>query len=394
MTPESGPRYERLLVHYAEIGTKGGNRAFFERRLAGNLGGALRPLGIAKFRREPGRLTGEIPEGADVEAILARGAGLPGVAWLAPAERVDATIEAIEEAAVRQAANHGDAVFRVETRRTDKRFPMDSLEVNRRVGARIVEASGRKVSLGAPEVTYGVEIDRDRAYVFSDRREGPGGLPVGSEGELVALISGGIDSPVAAYLMLLRGCRVRLVHFLNRSVSTNRVVEKVRDLAAKLALYHGPITLSVVPFEELQREIVMVVPDRYRMIVYRRAMFRIAERIRAAAGAFGFVTGDSVGQVASQTLENLRVIHDAADWPVYSPLAGMSKREITDRSKAIDTYEISIRPHEDCCSFMVAKHPETKARLEDVLGVEEKVRFEAGIEAALAGAEEILVRPA
>ena len=217
-------------------------------------------------------------------------------------------------------------------------------------------------------------------------------MPVGSEGLLVSLVSGGIDSPVAAFSMMVRGCRIHLVHFLNRSVATNRVVEKIDALAERLCLFHGPLDLTIVPFEGLQREIVMVVPAKYRMIVYRRTMFWIAEAIREKTGALGFVTGDSVGQVASQTLENLRVIHDAADWPVYSPLCGTSKDRITNMAKRIGTYETSIIPHEDCCSFLVAKHPETRARLEDVRRLE-VFEIEEGVRQALEGAERRTFRP-
>ncbi|MCZ6695010.1 MAG: tRNA 4-thiouridine(8) synthase ThiI, partial [Acidobacteria bacterium] len=236
--------------------------------------------------------------------------------------------------------------------------------------------------LAHAQYRYGVQIDRALANVFWDRREGPGGLPVGSQGTVVALMSGGIDSPVAAWRMMVRGCRVHLVHFLNRSVSTNRVVEKIEALADRLSLFHGSIALSIVPFEELQREIVMIVPDRFRMIVYRRMMFRIAEGIREKVGALGFVTGDSVGQVASQTLENLRCIYDAAEWPIYAPLSGLSKREIIEAAKEIGTYETSIIPHDDCCSFMIAKHPATRADLEKVRAME-TFDVEGGIVAAL-----------
>lgn len=386
MSPESTPEYDRILVHYAEIGTKGGNRPAFEARLKKNLAGAARGLGLGPFRREPGRLTADVIDPARLEEALGRLVQVPGVAWVAPAVRVDPDIEQIAKVAVAMAVNHPEGRFRVDTRRTDKSFPMDSLAVNRRVGADIVEATSRRVSLGEPDVSYGVQIDKSRAYVAWDRREGPGGLPVGSEGGLVALLSGGIDSPVSAWRMLTRGCKVHLVHFLNRTVGTNRVVDKINDIATRLSLYHGPIDLSVVPFEALQREIVMVVPAKYRMIVYRRAMFRIAERIREEIGGFGFVTGDSVGQVASQTLENLHCIREAADYPVYAPLAGTAKKDIVDLAKSIGTYEISIRPHEDCCSFMVAKHPATKARLGEIRAVE-TFDMEAGVAEALAGRE-------
>jgi thiamine biosynthesis protein ThiI len=383
---------DRVLVHYSEIGIKGGNRPAFEARLRRNLDGAVRGLGAGKMRRESGRLTAPLDRDADVEAMLRRIVQVPGVAWCAPARVVESDVEAISRVAVEMAVAHPESKFRIRTRRSDKSFPLDSLAVNRQVGAAVVEATGRGVSLDHADYEYGVEIDKGRTYVYWDRREGPGGLPVGSEGLLVALVSGGIDSPVAAYAMMVRGCRIHLVHFLNRSVTTRRVVDKVTALAEHLSLFHGPIDLSIVPFEGLQREIVMVVPAKHRMIVYRRMMFRIAELVREEVGGYGFVTGDSVGQVASQTLENLRVIHDAADWPVYSPLCGMTKTQITDLARKIGTYKTSIIPHEDCCSFLVAKHPETRAVLEEVRAME-RFDVEAGVRQALEGIEPHTLRP-
>jgi len=392
MSTESTPPADRILVHYAEIGTKGGNRKMFEKCLMRNLDDAGAGLGLGDFRREPGRVSASVGDPERVPEIIDRLRMIPGVAWLAPAVALKPDLERITAVAVARAVEHPDSVFRVDTRRTDKTFPMDSLAVNRHVGAAIVAATGRTVNLRDPEYTYSVEIDKKRAYVVWDRQEGFGGLPVGCEGTLVSLLSGGIDSPVSAFAMMRRGCRVHLAHFLNRSLSSNRVVEKIHDIAQRLSWFHGPIDLSVVPFGELQREIVMVVPAKYRMIVYRRAMFRIAELIRADLGALGFVTGDSVGQVASQTLENLHVIREAAEYPIYSPLAGTSKLEIVNLAKKIGTFEISIRPHEDCCSFMVAKHPATKARLGEVRAVEQ-FDMEAGAAAAFAGRETIRFAP-
>jgi thiamine biosynthesis protein ThiI len=393
MHPDSAIAHDRILIHYSEIGTKGTNRRYFETALCRNVQGALSGLGAGTVRREAGRLVARLAEDADLSGIQARLSQVPGVAWHAPARTLPSEIDAITEAVVAMALPHPKETFRVSARRADKDFPMDSLAVNRHVGRAVVEATGRSVSLDHAAYAYGVEIDRRRSYAYWDRRPGCGGLPVGTQGPLVALVSGGIDSPVAAFRMMLRGCRIHLVHFLNYSVGSARVSEKVRDLARRLSLYHGPLTLTILPFEDLQREIVMVVPAKHRMIVYRRMMLRIAEEIREEVGAHGFVTGDSVGQVASQTLENLRAIHDAADWPVYSPLAGMDKNEITDQARAIGTYEISIRPGEDCCSFLVARHPETRADLEEIRALE---RFDPGpgIRDALERRQEETFRPA
>ncbi len=383
---DTPPPYDRILLHYAEIGTKGGNRKVFEVQLSRNVAGAVGQHGIGSIRRESGRLSAAIGKRADIEAILEGLGRVPGLAWFAPAVTIEPDIEAITQTVVAMAKLHPDTTFRVSTQRSHKPFPLKSPEVNRLVGAAVVEAMGRPVSLDHAEFSYGVQIDKTRAYVHWDRRPGLGGLPVGSQGTLVALLSGGIDSPVAAEQMMLRGCRVHLVHFLNRSISTSQVVKKIKALAERLSLFHGPLNLTIVPFDELQREIVMVVPAKVRMIVYRRMMFRIAERIREEIRGLGFITGDSVGQVASQTLENLRAIRDGVDWPIYSPLAGESKQEITDQAKAIGTYETSILPHEDCCSFLVAKHPETRAKLEEIRATEQ-FDVDHGVEVALAGRE-------
>jgi thiamine biosynthesis protein ThiI len=389
MASRPAPPCDRLLVHYAEIGTKGGNRPMFEATLGRNLDGALRGFLAGWFGRESGRLTARLGPGADAGAASARAAMLPGVAWCAPVRTVPSDLDAIREAVLALALSHDEGPFRIEARRTDKAFPLDSPAINAALGAAVVEATGRPVSLGAPRHTYGVEVDRRRSYVFGDRHEGPGGLPVGCEGELVALVSGGLDSPVAAWRMMVRGCRIHLVHFLNRSVATNRVVDKIEALAARLSVFHGPLPLTFIPFDEAQREIVMVVPSEIRMIVYRRMMLRIAELLRAERRAMGFVTGDSVGQVASQTLENLAVINAVARWPVFAPLCGLNKSEITGMARRIGTYETSILPHEDCCSFLVARHPETRAELAAVEAME---RFDAATLAArlFAGREERL----
>lgn len=385
-TPLPQKPYDRIILHYAEIGTKGGNRKAFEEKLARNVAGAVGQYGIGGIRRETGRLSASLKKGADLPAIMEGLGRVPGLAWFAPALSLEPDFQAISDAVVTMASLHPDTTFRVTTHRSYKQFPMKSPEVNREIGAAVVEAMGRQVSLAHADITYGVQIDKNLAYVHWDRREGLGGLPVGTQGTLIALLSGGIDSPVAAEQMMLRGCCIHLVHFLNRSISTNRVVKKIKALAEQLSLFHGPLNLTIVPFEELQREIVMVVPAKLRMIVYRRMMFRIAERIRQEVRGLGFVTGDSVGQVASQTLENLRAIRHGVEWPVYSPLAGASKLDITYLAQKIGTYEISIQPHEDCCSFLVAKHPETRAKLEEVLA-SEQFDVDHGVDVCLAARE-------
>jgi thiamine biosynthesis protein ThiI len=233
------------------------------------------------------------------------------------------------------------------------------------------------VDLSNPQVTVWIEICDKEAYVYSRRVEGIGGLPVGVAGRVVALISGGIDSPVAAFMAMKRGCEVVAVHFFNQTMHSPKVREKIRMLAEKLAEYQGKVRLYMVPFKDVQFEIINRVPSKLRMVVYRRSMMRMANLIAEKEGCKAVVTGDSLSQVASQTLENINVIYSASNLAVLPPLIGMDKEEIVAIAKRIGTYEISILPYEDCCSFMVAQHPETRAKIEDVVkceGLEELER--------------------
>jgi thiamine biosynthesis protein ThiI len=377
-----------IVVHYAEIALKGGNRPWFETRLKDDLSERLSGLASAKVRRERGRIVISLEEAtdADVAAAVARIGRTPGVAWFAAAREVTPDVEALRVEVVARARTAAGS-FRVETKRSDKTFPLTSMEVDRDVGAAVVEATGRKVDLEEADSVYGIEIANKRAFVFGDRLPGPGGLPVGTAGKVVALISGGIDSPVAAWRMMRRGCRVLGVHFLNASIGGEGVREKLDLLGEALALWQGKFTLRIVPFEALQRAIVAAVPADHRMLVYRRTMLRLADRIRDREGAKALVTGDSVGQVASQTLDNLACVYSAVPPPVLSPLCGAEKTEIIDRAKRIGTYEASILPHQDCCSYLIAEHPATKADAREVEAMEKAVVWGTLLEEALQGTE-------
>lgn len=376
-----------LVVHYAEIGTKGRNRPQFERRLMAHLGLALKDVGIAAgVKRMPGRLTVTLPEGADPEVALTRLTKVAGVADVACGVAVPADLASISAAAVDLLAAGPPGSFKLEVRRGDKTFPLDSIAVARQVGAACVAASGRRVDVHHPDVTVHVEIPSKVALVIGPSRPGPGGLPSGSTGRLLAFLSGGLDSPVAAWKMMRRGARVTAVHFWNRTLQGNAVLEKIEDLCRVLALTQGEVPLVVVPFEPMQRAIVAMVPEHVRMVVYRRAMLRIARALADREKALGYVTGDSLGQVASQTGENLRTIHAVADRPVFAPLIGDDKVEVVALARRLGTFEISIRPHEDCCSFLVAAHPATRTRPDVIARLEEGIPWDALVAEALAGA--------
>jgi thiamine biosynthesis protein ThiI len=378
---------QTVVVHYAEIGTKGKNRVLFERRLMAHLGMALRDVGIGvNVRRVSGRLTIDLPEGADAEVALARLVKVPGVSHVAIGVSVPADVEALSDAAVAFLKAAPPGTFKIDTRRGDKTFPLDSIALNRAIGSACVEATGRGVDVHHPVVTVRVEVPGKTCYVIGHARPGPGGLPPGTTGHLLALLSGGIDSPVAAWKMMRRGARVTAVHFWNKTLEGNAVLEKLEDLCRVLALAQGEVPLVVVPFEAMQRAIVAHVPAALRMVIYRRAMLRIASRVARSERAIGYVTGDSLGQVASQTAENLRSIHAAADLPVYSPLIGDDKMEVVALARRIGTFEVSIRPHEDCCSFMVAEHPATRTSARQIEAAEEGIAWGDLVEEALAGA--------
>jgi len=368
------------VIHYSEIGLKGKNRDYFERALVRNI---ARSLGDPdrKVKRRFGRI---IVEDGSVEIAEAL-KFIPGIKYFARAKRTSLEIEEIKAAALELAEADGARSFKIAARRADKNFPLDSIGINRLVGAHVQGATGKAVSLDEPELTIYIEIYDNEAYVYRERVSGFGGLPVGTAGKVVSLLSGGIDSPVAASLMMKRGCEVVLLHFFNETIHSPGVRRKIALLGEALTRIQPEIRLYMVPFGELQREIIKFIPARYRMLVYRRLMMRIADEIATAEGAKALITGDSLAQVASQTLENLRVIYAAAHRPVLAPLIGFDKEETIRLARRIGTYEISIMPYEDCCSFMIAKHPETRGRLELIEELEENLQLD--IQAAAAEAE-------
>lgn len=349
------------VVHYGEVGIKGKNREFFERKLIETI---KRATGV-KVRRKYGRIEVEYREG--LESRLSK---IPGIRYFGVGFKTDLDLESIKKAALEVLPDNFET-FKVDTSRSNKSFPMNSVEVNRKVGAFIVENTGKKVDLTNPDVTVWIEICEKEAYVYSKRYEGIGGLPVGVAGRVVALISGGIDSPVAAFMAMKRGCEVVAVHFFNQTMHSTKVREKIRILAEKLAEYQGYMKLYMVPFKDVQFEIINRVPPRLRMVVYRRSMMRMANLIAEKEGCKAVITGDSLSQVASQTLDNINVIYSASKLAVLPPLIGMDKEEIVVLAKRIGTYEISILPYEDCCSFMVAQHPETRAKIGEVVKYED-----------------------
>jgi tRNA uracil 4-sulfurtransferase len=363
---------DSVLIRYHEIALKKGNRQYFTELLKRNVLAAVKDLGIKEIRSLPARLLLTFKN--DVEPTLAveRIGRVFGIANFSLVKRTARDIDALRSGILQQVNGTHFASFRIETQRGDKTFPFTSPEINRLLGAAVKEKSGARVDLTNPELTVTVEILPRDAFFGFNRIAGPGGLPVGASGRLIALISGGIDSPVAAYRMMQRGCRVIFVHFHSAPYQDKTSQEKVRQLVTNLTRHQFRSRLHLVPFGEIQRQIVASVARPLRVILYRRMMLRIAEAIAGKEKAKALVTGESLGQVASQTLDNMAVIQRASRLPILRPLVGMDKQEIIDQARRIETFDISSIPDQDCCQLFVPKHPATKARFDEVEEAESK----------------------
>jgi thiamine biosynthesis protein ThiI len=377
------------LVHYHEVSLKRGNRPLFLRLLQQNLARATGDLGPARIVQLPGRIMLDLADHRDPEAVAERLARVPGVANLALAERTASSLEAMERAVERAVGGRTFASFRITARRAFKTFPLSSVDLNRALGAHVLQLRPEvRVDLEHPELTVHVEVLPAEAFVYCNRRPGAGGLPVGSSGTVAALLSGGIDSPVAGWRMMKRGCRVVFVHFHSVPYLPDVSRQKARDLVARLTEWQYYSRLFLVPFGEIQREVVLSVPAHARVIVYRRLMVRIAEGLARGVGAAALVTGDSLGQVASQTLQNLARVDEAATLPILRPLIGMDKIEITAQARALGTFEISIEPDADCCTLFVPPHPGTRMSSEEAARSEARLDLPALVKAGLDGAVE------
>ena len=307
-----------------------------------------------------------------------------GVANFAKAGRTPLDIDAIAEAILRGLGPEDPASFRVSVRRADKRFPLTSPEIEREVGGRIKIARGWRVNLGKPELTIHVETLRTEAFYSFGKERGAGGLPTGVSGRVACLLSGGIDSPVAAWRMMRRGCRVVFVHFHSYPILSRASQEKARELARLLTTFQFRSRLLLVPFGEIQQRVVLSVPPPLRVVIYRRLMMRIAETLAHTNRVQALVTGDVVGQVASQTIENLTSINEVVTMPVLRPLIGLDKDEITAEAQRLGTYPVSIIPDQDCCTLFTPRHPATRARKVDVDAAESALEIDDIVSQAVA----------
>lgn len=357
---------DSVLVRYHEIALKKGNRAYFTELLKKNLLAAVKDLGAKEIRSLPARLLLTFKNEVPAATLIERMSTVFGVANFSIVERTARDIDALRGRILESLNGGRFQSFRIETQRGDKTFPLTSPEINRQLGAAVQEKSGARVDLENAEFTVTVEILPRDAFFGFNKIAGAGGLPVGSSGRVAALISGGFDSPVAAYRMMQRGCRIIFVHFHSVPYQDKTSQEKVRQLVQLLTRHQFTSRLYMVPFGEIQRQIVTTVARPLRVVLYRRMMLRIAEAIARQEKAKALITGESLGQVASQTLDNMAVIQQAARLPILRPLVGMDKQEIIDQARRIGTFEVSSIPDQDCCQLFVPKHPATKARFIDV----------------------------
>ncbi|MDF2588268.1 MAG: thiI [Anaerocolumna sp.] len=389
--------YNAFLIKYAEIGTKGKNRYIFENALKDHIKNNLKDLGDYLVTKEQGRIYVECPDGYDYEETVEAIKCVFGVAQICPVEIID-TIE--WEPLTKAVGDYVEAqypdrnfTFKMEAKRSDKKYPMTSPEICVEMGAYLLKRFPElKVDVHNPSVRIMVEV-RNKSYVYSEIIPGPGGMPVGTNGKAMLLLSGGIDSPVAGYMIAKRGVTIDAVYFHAPPYTSERAKQKVVDLAKLISKYTGPIRLNIINFTDIQLYIYEKCPHEELTIIMRRYMMRIAEKIALDSGCLGLITGESIGQVASQTLHSLASTNEVCTLPVYRPLIAFDKQDIVDISEKINTYETSILPFEDCCTIFVAKHPVTKPNLKVIRHSERSLeeKIEEMVQVALDSKEVVMV---
>jgi tRNA uracil 4-sulfurtransferase len=374
-----------IIVHYDEIGLKGRNRDVFEFALINNIRAKITSSKLdGKVKKLYGRIAIEL-ENLDVKNKIKFQDILSttfGIAYYSFGVQTKQDIEKIEEKAVELIQKQNFETFRVTTKRSDKNFPLKSMEVSSRVGAVVVDKMNKKVKLKNSDLECFIEIINKKAFIYTEKISGAGGLPTGVGGKTIVLASGGIDSPVAAWYAQKRGLNTIFLHFHSYPYTTEASIDKVKELVNILNKFDPKSKLYMCPFGDLQKQILYSVPDKYRIIMYRRFMFRIAEKLAKQLKIKALVTGEAIGQVASQTLENMAAVEEVTKMPILRPLCGFDKKEIIEKAQEIGTFETSILPHEDCCTLFMPKSPETKARLDQVLEIESKLDVEKLVDEA------------
>ena len=388
-------QYTEVMVRYGELSTKGKNRKDFIGRLAGNITKVLNDFPEIEINPKHDRLH-IVLNGAPFEEIDQRLKKVFGIQTYSPTIKVEKNIEAIKKTALElmQATFEDGMTFKVNTRRSDHEFEYDTNQLNKMIGDHLFDnMDNLKVQMKKPDMVLRIEVRQDGVYISNQLIKGAGGMPVGTAGKAVMMLSGGIDSPVASYLALKRGVDIEMVHFFSPPYTTDKALAKAKELAGILANYSGKINFIAVPFAEIQEQIKEKLPEGYLMTVQRRFMLQLADRIREMRGGLAIFNGESVGQVASQTLESMVAINDVTTTPVLRPVATMDKTEIIRLAEEIGTFDLSIKPFEDCCTIFAPPRPKTKPKLKDARKFEDRLDVEGLIQRALDGIEVTTIRP-
>lgn len=383
-------QYDRIMIRFGELSTKGKNKRNFIQQLAENLMHALQAHQQLTYEVKMDHIY-IVLHGSDVDPILERIADVSGIQSYSLVARVEPTMEAILAQAHALMQEEEGTTFKVKAKRADKTFPVISDEINRSVASMILKEGKWKVDVHHPDVLLSITVREHACYLYTKSYPGAGGYPLGVGGKVMMMMSGGIDSPVAAYLLMKRGVLCELIHFASPPYTSEAVLDKIRDLAEKLTRYQQQIRIHIVPFTHLQEEIYRHVDESYAITIMRRMMYRLGEQLAIKRRCFAIANGESIGQVASQTLASMNVINRVIAIPTIRPLAIYDKTDIIAIAKKIDTYDISIRPYEDCCTIFEPKNPKTAPKLSVVEELEKRFQYEELIEEALQNTEVIFV---
>lgn len=380
-----------ILLHYGELGTKGGNRRLFVKALAKNVRAALKafPTASLSYDHDHGYVSfGE----EDTEALIKRLQEVSGIQRLSLVKKAGTELSEIKEAALELMKGEEGKTFKVVTKRADKTYPLDSYGLSKAVGGYLLSKLPLSVDVHEPEVTLHLELRKEASYLYAHSYPGAGGYPLGTNGKVLLMLSGGIDSPVAGYALLRRGVRIECIHFAAPPYTSDAVLDKLKDLLKKLSLYQEDIHLHVIPFTKIQLAIYQNTDESYAITMMRRMMYRLAERLAKKRHCLAIASGESVGQVASQTLESMVTINSVTNYPVLRPLAVMDKLEVIAIAKKLGTYEISTIPYEDCCTIFKPKKPATKPTIEECLYYEGRFDYEPLLEEALQNETNIYIK--
>ncbi|MDT3959269.1 tRNA uracil 4-sulfurtransferase ThiI [Staphylococcus kloosii] len=385
--------YDHLLVRYGELTLKGANRKMFVNQLRTNVQKALRSFDGIKIKANRDRMYIELEEKAAKDAIIERLSKIFGIYSISPVMKLEKTVEAVAQQASAFAKNYASGdTFKIDVKRADKKFPYDTYELQRQVGGAVLNDNEHiTVNVKQPDHEIKVEVRIDAIYIYDQTIEGVGGLPVGTGGKTLLMLSGGIDSPVAAMEVMRRGVTIEAIHFHSPPFTSEKAKDKVIELTRILSQHVGPIKLHIVPFTELQKQINKVVHERYTMTSTRRMMMQVTDKLVHKIGAHAIVNGENLGQVASQTLKSMYAINNVTSTPVLRPLLTLDKEEIVKKAKNIGTFDVSIQPYEDCCTIFTPKNPVTEPDFEKVVKYESVFDFEEMIDNAVANIETLTI---